>query len=198
MLNSRRGPTPHLPVQACLPRSGVPLDRPDEGQSMWDSAAPTAHHFISIIYTTTIMLHAVTLVISLLLPTMCSAQVAVSSPQKREGWQWTGQCRRPVLWIWSRSEAKHDLCDFKAEAVGCCAAQLMSVQHGHHHWSPRVRCSPTPHGHLSATMRYYGHHKPCLRYLKYGKTLHRHGSGDIRVVTCSLSIGCSSATGLIS
>ncbi len=28
MLNCRLGPLPHLPVQTCLPRSGVPLDRP--------------------------------------------------------------------------------------------------------------------------------------------------------------------------
>ncbi len=34
-------PLLHLPVQACLPRSGVPRDSPHEGQSMWDSASIT-------------------------------------------------------------------------------------------------------------------------------------------------------------
>ncbi len=42
-------PLLHLPMRACLPRSGVPCDSPHEGQSMWDSASITlgaVHYFI--------------------------------------------------------------------------------------------------------------------------------------------------------
>ncbi len=42
MLDTAWAPLLHLPVQACLPSSGIPPDCPREGQPMWDLVSITA------------------------------------------------------------------------------------------------------------------------------------------------------------